>query len=257
MKRKTALITGGSRGIGRGIAEALGGPEWTVVINYRSNTQAAEETLDLVREAGGEGFCIPADISDLKEHEALIAAIMEKTGRLDLLVNNAGIAPLQRTDMLKVAPESFDEVMNTNLRGPFFLTQRVGETMIDLVKRKSVEAPKIINIGSLSAVTATTTRAEYCISKAGISMMTSLCAVRLAEYGINVYEIRPGIIKTDMTAGVQEKYDRLIADGLTLVPRWGKPEDIGKIVAAIAGNLLPYSTGEIINVDGGFHVSRL
>jgi len=257
MNSKLALVTGASRGIGRGIAEALGRSGWTVAINYKTNRQAAEETLGLVTKAGGRGFCVPADISDLSEHEKLINTVMEKGGRVDLLVNNAGIAPRQRRDMLKVSPESFDEVMAANLRGPFFLTQRIAETMINHAARNAEEAPKIINIGSVSAFTATTTRAEYCLSKAGVSMMTSLWAARLAEYGINVYEIRPGIIDTDMTAGVKEKYDRLIAGGLTLIPRWGKPEDIGKLTAAIADGLLPYSTGEIITVDGGFHVQRL
>jgi NAD(P)-dependent dehydrogenase (short-subunit alcohol dehydrogenase family) len=257
MKRKTALVTGGSRGIGRGIAAALAGRGWTVAINFRTNLQAAEESLEQVKKAGGDGFCIQADIGNLDEHERLIQGVLERTERIDLLVNNAGVGPRKRTDMLDLAPEQYDQVMKTNLRGPFFLTQKIASIMIDLIEQKRIDSPKIINISSISAETPSVNRGEYCISKAGISMMTKLLAVRLSEYGINVYEIRPGITKTDMTAKVQEKYDRLIAEGLTLIPRWGLPEDIGKIAAAIADDLLPYSTGESINVDGGFHVSRL
>lgn len=257
MKKKVALVTGGSRGIGSGIAVALAKLKWTVVINYLSNRMEAEKTLARVKKAGGDGFCLPSDIANLDLHENLVSSILNREGRIDLLINNAGMAPANRTDILQVSPESYDEVMNTNLRGPFFLTQRVASAMIKLVEKHKETAPKIINIGSISSAAATITRGEYCISKAGLSMMTNLWAARLAEYGIHVYEIRPGITETDMTLGVKEKYDRLIAEGLTLIPRWGKPEDIGKAVTAIAENLLPYSTGETIHVDGGFHVSRL
>jgi NAD(P)-dependent dehydrogenase (short-subunit alcohol dehydrogenase family) len=175
-----------------------------------------------------------------------------------LLVNNAGMGPRQRVDMLQVGEASYDEVMTTNLKGPFFLTQMVSNTMIRLLKEEKISSPKIVNIGSISAYTSSPARAEYCISKAGLGMMTLLFADRLAEYGINVYELRPGIIETDLTSVVKDKYDRLILEeGITPIRRWGQPEDIGKAVVAIAEGLLPFSTGEIINVDGGFHISRL
>jgi NAD(P)-dependent dehydrogenase (short-subunit alcohol dehydrogenase family) len=255
---KVALITGASRGIGRGIAEALAAHGWNIGINYRSDQHSAEETKAAVAAKGGTGFCVPADIGQIAEHESLVQAVMDHYGRIDLLVNNAGMAPRTRMDMLVVTQESYDEVMRTNLKGPFFLTQRVAQKMIALIESKTIDAPQIINIGSISGSASSPNRAEYCISKAGLTMTTHLWAHRLAEYGINVYEIRPGIIETDMTANVKEKYDRLILqEGLTLLPRWGKSEDVGKAVAAIAEGMFPYSTGEIINVDGGFNVSRL
>jgi NAD(P)-dependent dehydrogenase (short-subunit alcohol dehydrogenase family) len=257
MKNKVALVTGASRGIGRGIAESLGERGWTVAINYHSNSPAAEETLASVKKAGGDGFCIRADVGCLDDHASLVQTVLDKAGRIDLLVNNAGVAPRQRADMLEVSPQSFDEVMQTNLRGPFFLTQAVAQAMIRLLEKKKTESPKIITITSVSARAVSPERAEYCMSKAGLSMMSALWAARLAAHGIHVYEIRPGIIETDMTSGVAAKYDRMIADGLTLIPRWGLPRDIGKAVVALAEDALPYSTGEVIHVDGGFHVPRL
>ena len=254
---RVALVTGGSRGIGRGIAVALGTCGWQVVINYRAARAAAEETRAAVETAGGVGYPVQADIGQVEEHAGLVRAALDRFGRLDLLVNNAGMAPRQRVDMLQTSPESYDEVMRTNLRGPFFLTQRVANEMIALLASGAIQDPKIVNISSISAVASNVDRAEYCLSKAGVSMMTALWANRLAEYGINVYEIRPGVIATDMTAGVKAKYDRLLLEeGMTLLPRWGQPEDVGKAVAAIALEMLPYSTGEVIHVDGGFHVSR-
>ena len=185
-------------------------------------------------------------------------AALDRYGRIDLLVNNAGVGPRERVDMLQVGEASYDEVMAINLKGPFFLTQRVANEMIDLVRQAKIQRPKIVNISSISAYTSSPARAEYCLSKAGLSMMTALWADRLAEFGINVYEIRPGIIQTDLTSVVKDKYDRLILDeGLTPIRRWGQPEDVGKAVVAIAQDLLPFSTGEVINVDGGFHLSRL
>ncbi len=254
---KVALVTGAGRGIGRGIAESLAERGWTLAINYRADGQAAEAALAAVRQAGADGFLLRADVSCLDEHESLVRSVLDRTGRIDLLVNNAGMAPRRREDMLRMTPQSYDEVMQTNLRGPFFLTQRVAQTMIGLIEGKVVESPQIITISSISAVTASTNRAEYCLSKAGLSMMSTLWAARLAEYGIRVYEIRPGIVETDMTAGVHEKYDRLIADGLTPIRRWGRPRDVGQAVVALAEGLFPYSTGEVLHVDGGLHVPRL
>ncbi len=255
---KVALITGASRGIGRGIAEALAPRGWRIVINYRANREAAEATRAAVEERGGTALCIQADIGQLADHERLVQETLEHFHRLDLLVNNAGMAPRRRVDMLQVAPESYDEVLQTNLKGPFFLTQRVAHEMIRQVEAQTVEAPKIVNLGSISAIATSLNRAEYCLSKAGLAMLSLLWAHRLAEYGINVYELRPGIIETDMTAGAKEKYDRLIRQGeATLLRRWGQPADVGQVVAAIAEGLLPYSTGEVIYVDGGLHVPRL
>jgi NAD(P)-dependent dehydrogenase (short-subunit alcohol dehydrogenase family) len=179
--------------------------------------------------------------------------------RLDLLVNNAGIAPLVRVDVLEAGEESFDRVLDVNLKGPFFLTQAAARWMLEQTNVRGAMAPrpKIVNISSVSAYTASLNRAEYCISKAGLSMMTQVFAARLAPQGINVYEIRPGIIATDMTGPVKAKYDQLIADGLTPIERWGNPDDVGKAVAALAQDLFPFSTGEVLNVDGGFHLRRL
>lgn len=258
MKDCVAIVTGGSRGIGRGVVLALVQHGWRVVINYRSNQEAAIETQKMVEAAGGSALILQADIANLEDTRSLASGALDHFGRLDLLVNNAGMAPRQRVDMLQVSEGSYDEVMNVNLKGPFFLTQLVANQMIDLVNKGKIDGPKIVNISSISAYTSSPARAEYCISKAGLSMTTSLWADRLSEYGINVYEIRPGIIQTDLTAVVKDKYDRMILqEKLTPIKRWGQPEDIGKAIAAIAEGLFPFSTGEVINVDGGFHLSRL
>ena len=257
MTSKVALVTGAGRGIGRGIALALAERGWHVVINYRGNHSAAEDVLRIVKEVGGAGWLIQADISLAEDRQRLIAETLEHFGRLDLLVNNAGMAPRQRLDILEVGENSYDEVLAVNLKGPFFLTQQAARVMIDLLAAGVVEAPRIINISSISAYTSSPNRGEYCLSKAGIGMMTALFADRLADYGIGVYEIRPGVIETDMTGPVKEKYDQLIADGLTPIKRWGQPEDVAKAVVAIAEDLFPFSTGEVFNVDGGFHLRRL
>ena len=255
---RVALVTGSSRGIGRGIATALAERGWHLVINYSRDQAAAKATQLEVEALGTSAHVVQADLADLSDLDRLVSAALKGYGRIDLLVNNAGIGPRKRVDMLKVSEESYDEVMTVNLKGPFFLTQRVANEMIAQVERGEIENPKIVNISSISAYTSSPERAEYCISKAGMSMMTALWADRLAEYGINVYEIRPGITQTDLTAVVKDKYDRLIYEqGLTPIRRWGQPEDVGKAVVAIADDLLPFSTGEIINVDGGFHLSRL
>ena len=198
-----------------------------------------------------------ADVTSAVDRERLIDETLNTFGRMDLLVNNAGIGPRQRLDILEISEQSMNEVLAVNLIGPFFLTQLVARKMVNLVDQKKVVHPKIVNIGSISAFTSSISRAEYCISKAGVSMSTLLYADRLAKHGINVYEIRPGIIETPMTAVVKEKYDKLIAEGLTPIQRWGQPEDIGKAITAIAEGYLPFSTGQIINVDGGFHIQRL
>lgn len=257
MADQAALITGAGRGIGRGIALALAEKGWNIVVNYRSNAQAASETVEMVKQAGGDGLAVQANIAEAADREQLVDETVGSFGRIDLLVNNAGMAPRARTDILEVSEESYDEVMAVNLKGPFFLTQTVASTMVEQKQLGLIDAPKIINIGSLSSYTSSPSRPEYCLSKAGLSMMTALYADRLAEYGINVYEIRPGIIETDMTSVVKEKYDTLIGEGLTPIRRWGQPDDIARAVVAIAEGLFPFSTGEIINVDGGFHLRRL
>jgi len=258
MPGKIAIVTGGSRGIGRGIVLALAQHGWSSVINYRGNLAAAEDTKKSVERLGETGECIQGDVAIKTDRERLVRDALARFGRIDLLVNNAGMGPRQRVDMIQVSEASYDEVMATNLKGPFFLTQLVAREMIRLVQSEQIQNPKIINISSISAYTSSPSRAEYCISKAGLSMLTALWADRLAEYGINVYEIRPGIIATDLTSVVKDKYDHLILEeGITPIRRWGQPEDIGKAVAAIAQGLLPFSTGEVINVDGGFHLSRL
>ncbi len=257
-EEQVAIVTGSSRGIGRGIALSLAECGWQIVVNYRSNSVAAEEVQKAVEAAGGGALLVQADMASRDDLDKLVDAALSKYGHIDLLVNNAGVGPRQRVDMLQVGEESYNEVMDINLKGPFFLTQRVANEMITLVKSDPIREPKIINISSISAYTSSPPRAEYCISKAGMSMMTKLWADRLAEYRINVYEIRPGIIATDLTSVVKEKYDRLILDeGLTPIKRWGTPEDVGKAVLAIAEGLFPFSTGEVINVDGGFHLHRL
>jgi 3-oxoacyl-[acyl-carrier protein] reductase len=259
MNERTALVTGASRGIGRAIAVALARQGWSVAINYRGNVEAAVETRMLVEQTGGRGVIIQADVAQADERNHLVEQTLSSFGRIDLLVNNAGMGPRQRMDILETTEASYDEVMAVNLKGPFFLTQRVARVMIELLQAQAIERPKIINIGSVSAYASSVNRAEYCLSKAGIAMMTALYADRLAdaERGINVYEIRPGIIETDMTSVAQAKYDRLIADGLTPIRRWGQPDDVARAVVAIAQDQLPFSTGEVINVDGGFHLRRL
>jgi 3-oxoacyl-[acyl-carrier protein] reductase len=255
---KVAIVTGSSRGIGRGIALQLAEHGWHIVINYHTNRAAAETVCQEVKKVGASASVIQADMGDFASLNRLVDVTLDKLGRIDLLVNNAGVAPKERTDILKVGADSYDRVMSINLKGPFFLTQRVGNEMVKLQCEGVVQNPKIINISSISAYASSPSRAEYCLSKAGMGMMTALWADRLAEYGILVYEIRPGIIETDMTAGVKDKYDQLIFnEDLTPLHRWGKPEDVGLAVAALAEGMLPFSTGEVINVDGGFHLRHL
>ncbi len=260
-QERIALLTGGSRGIGRAIVEALAKAGWTVIFSYHHNAAAAQEVTRALEEIGRPGLSVQADTASAANRERLVNAALETYGGIDLLVNNAGMAPRQRADLLEVGEPSYDEVMATNLKGPFFLTQRVARVMVEQVRAQpdlpADRRPKIINIGSLSADTSSTNRGEYCLSKAGLGMLTLLFADRLAGEGILVYEVRPGIIATDMTARVQEKYDRLIEEGLLPVPRWGQPEDVARAVVALAGGAMPYSTGEVINVDGGFHMKRL
>ncbi len=262
---QVALITGASRGIRRGIALELARLGFDLTINFAGNEGAARDTAATclaTATAAGKAIRVEicqADISLTADRRKLIDFTRSTFGRLDLLVNNAGVAPNVRADILEAGEESFDRLMNINVKGPYFLTQLATNWMLEQFRdpKSEIRNPKIITISSISAYTASTNRGDYCIAKAALSMLTPLFASRLAEHGINVYEIRPGVIATDMTGPVKEKYDKLIADGLTPIHRWGTPEDIGRAVAAIAQNLLPFSTGEVINVDGGFHLRRL
>jgi len=268
MSKHTAIVTGGSRGIGRGIAVGLGRLGSNVVINYNSNADAADEAATLVKDAGGQAVTVQCNIASTDDHAKLLDAASDAFGPVTLLVNNAGVAPKVREDVLDMPEESYDFVMDTNLKGPFLLTQRVAKHMIAEVASGQWPvgsggekiAPAIVNISSISAYTAHVNRGEYSLSKAGMAMMTQVFAARLAEHGINVYEVRPGIIATDMTGGVKEKYDKLILEderGITPIRRWGQPDDIAKAVAAIAEGRFPFSTGEVFNVDGGFHMKTL
>jgi 3-oxoacyl-[acyl-carrier protein] reductase len=257
MNKKVAIITGAGRGIGRGIASQLSQSEWIVVITDAGSLENQEETLDLVRSGGSDGLVIPGDITIAEDRKRIVEMTIKAFGRIDLLVNNAGVGPRVRMDMLEMPEESMREVMNVNLFGTFFLTQVVANYMMRLIHEEKMHIGKIINIGSISAYTSSTSRAEYCISKAAVSMTTTLFADRLAEEKINVFEIRPGIIRTPMTETVKDKYDKLIAEGITPIKRWGEPEDIGKAVLAIAEDYFPFSTGQVFNVDGGFHIKRL
>jgi len=259
---KVALVTGAGRGIGRGIALALAKDGFIVAGNGRSfNPEDPKKGLfevkKTIEQAGGSFFPIKADVSLSEDRQYMVNAIIQKYGRIDVLVNNAGVAPLKRLDMLETTKESYDRVMNINLKGPFFLTQMIANKMIEYKMKNPKAESRIIFITSISVYFSSPSRAEYCISKAGLSNVSTLFAHRLAEYGINVYEIRPGITATDMTSGVKEKYDKLIREGLVPQNRWGTPEDIGRSVAALARGDFPYATGSVIEASGGMQIHRL
>jgi 3-oxoacyl-[acyl-carrier protein] reductase len=255
-----ALVTGASRGIGRGIALELAKAGGRVAINYAGNAEAAAEALLLVKAAGGDGFIVQGDVAVAADRERMVAETVRQFGRIDVLVNNAGVAPKVRADLLDAGEESFDRLFAINLKGPFFLSQLVAKRMLQQAPDAEGFRGRIVNITSISVYTASINRGDYCMVKAGLAMMTKLFADRLANDGINVYEIRPGVIATDMTGGVKEKYDKLIIHderGITPIRRWGKPEDIGRAVRAIAEDRFPFSTGACFDVDGGFHLQRL
>ena len=256
-KGKVALVTGGARGIGLGIALKLADAGFTIAISGRRLLEQVQPALDEIKKCSPASIYVQADVSVGADRARLLLHVEESFGRLDVLVNNAGIAPRVRADILDAREESFDELIATNLKGPYFLTQAVAASMI----RQHASDPQvhraIINISSVSAAVASVNRGDYCISKAGIAMATRLWAVRLAEYGIGVYEVRPGIIESDMTAGVREKYDALIEGGLLLEKRWGTPEDVGSAVCLLASGELPYATGSVLVIDGGLTLQRL
>ncbi|MEN6385219.1 MAG: 3-ketoacyl-ACP reductase [Phycisphaerales bacterium] len=260
MKDKpVAIVTGASRGIGKAVAKELAQSGFDIVINYcdfKDGKADDSAALQTGKEINGCKIC-RGDISRAKDRIKLVEFTKENFGRCDLLMNNAGVAPAKRTDILEATEESFDRVLNINLKGPYFLTQLVANWMIEQKKQFPARNFRIVNTASMSSYTSSPARGEYCVSKAGVSMMTMLYADRLAEFNIGVFEIRPGIIMTDMTSVVKEKYDKLIAEGITPIKRWGLPEDIAKAVGAIAEGRLDFSTGQVINVDGGFHFRRL
>jgi 3-oxoacyl-[acyl-carrier protein] reductase len=256
------LVTGSSRGLGRGVAEVLAGAGFSVAIHYASNQNAARETADectrLAKNPAQKFIPVGGNIGVAADRHRLFSEVLAGYGHLDALVNNAGIAPRIRADITEATEDIFDEVLNVNLKGPYFLSQLAARYWLDNPgKCRLAGGYKLLFVTSLSANTASTNRGEYCISKAGLAMATQLWAVRLADAGVQVLEIRPGIMATDMTSGVKDKYDKLLADGLVPQKRWGTPHDVGLAVKSILDGHFPFSTGDVINVDGGFHLRRL
>ena len=252
---KNVLITGGSRGIGLGIARELAKAGCNLAINGVREVKSVTEVLEELEELGAKKviYC-QGNIAVPKERERIVVQVLEAFDQLHVLVNNAGVGPQKRLDLLQTTEESYDRVMDINLKGPFFLTQKIAQHMIE---RSSENVSCIINISSISATMGSVNRGEYCLSKAGMSMMTKLFATKLGEYNIPVYEVRPGVIETDMTAKVLQKYQEMINEGLTLQSRIGSPQDVGKAVLALIEGKFPYSTGQVIMVDGGLTIPRL
>ncbi|MEM8947610.1 MAG: 3-ketoacyl-ACP reductase [Planctomycetota bacterium] len=254
---RIALVTGGSRGLGLGIAKQLASDGFKLAINGRKPASEVTGVVEELQALGTEAIYVSADVSDADSRMAMLAEIRRVYGRLDVLINNAGIAPLDRADILDASEESFERLMEVNLQGPYFLTQAVAKWMIDQRVATDGFAGVIVNISSVSAELASVNRGEYCISKAGVAMATKLWAMRLAEYGIQVYEVRPGIFRTDMTDAVRDKYDALLQNGLTLDPRWGEPAELGQAVSLLVSGKLSYATGNVLTVDGGLTLPRL
>lgn len=255
--KQVALVTGGSRGIGLGIVKQLALLGFDLAINGVRPEKDITDVLESIKALGADVIYCPGNVAITADRRKILQQVKSHYQRINILVNNAGIAPRERRDILSTSEESFDEVLATNLKSNYFLTQDVANWMIEQKNTEPDYSACIINISSISATVASVNRGEYCISKAGISMATQLFAVRLGEYNIPVYEVRPGIISTDMTAGVKEKYDKLINDGLCVQQRWGLPEDVGKCVGALAMGSFPYSTGQVFMVDGGLTIARL
>lgn len=259
IEQKVALVTGGSRGIGAAICQELARAGYAVLVNFNENLGAAEETRQKIEALGATAEICQADVTAKSHRDLLVEFTMERFGRIDLLVNNAGIAPAERKDILETDESSFDRVLHANLRAPYFLTQRVAREMIGLIEAKSITGATIVNISSLRSYTTAKNYGEYCISKAGVSMVTKLFAVRLAEFGIGVFEVCPGIIETDMTSAqrVRDYYDEKLAAGMAPINRWGRPEEVALAVGAVARGQFPFSTGMVLHVDGGWHLREL
>jgi 3-oxoacyl-[acyl-carrier protein] reductase len=255
--RKVALITGGSRGIGLGIARELASSGFDLVICGRRAADQVTGAIDELQSLGSQVHYSQADVSLRADRARLLDEIQNRFGRLDVLVNNAGVAPQQRADILDAGEESFDSLIAINLKAPYFLTQAVARWMIRRGQAEPAFRGCVINVSSVSATVASVNRGDYCVSKAGLAMGSKLWAARLAEFGIDVYEVRPGVVATDMTVGVKEKYDALIAAGLTVERRWGQPSDVGKAVAMLARGELSYATGQVLVIDGGLTLERL
>jgi NAD(P)-dependent dehydrogenase (short-subunit alcohol dehydrogenase family) len=255
--RRVALVTGGTRGIGLGIARALAGGGFDLALCGRRDEAEVAAPLAELRGTGAAVHYVRADVGERADRLRLVSEVRERLGRLHVLVNNAGVAPRVRADLLEAAEDSFERLLRINLQGPYFLTQAVARWMLEQRQADAAWAGAVVFVTSTSATVASTSRGEYCVSKAGLAMASRLWAARLAEAGIPVYEVRPGIIRTDMTAVVAEKYDRLIGEGLVPQGRWGTPEDVGRVVAALARGDAPYSTGAVIAVDGGLTIPRL
>jgi 3-oxoacyl-[acyl-carrier protein] reductase len=255
--KKTALITGGSRGIGFGIAKALAKEGYNLAINGVRDEENASGALEELRLLGAEVLYCQGSIASAEDREKIIDKAYSVFGQINLLVNNAGIAPRVRMDLLETTPENYQEVLTTNLEGPFFFTQNIARKMVHARQNNHAFEATIIFVTSISATVVSTNRGEYCVSKAGLAMTSALFAVRMAEYNIPVFEIRPGVIATDMTSKVQDKYDALFESGMALQPRWGTPDDVGKAVASLTRGDFPYSTGQVIHVDGGMLIDRL
>src|SRR5688572_11229141 len=255
--RKVALVTGGSRGIGLGVAKALAQSGFDVAINGRRGPVDVAPVVAELKSLGIDALYCQADVAELADHGRMLDEVRARYGRLDVLVNNAGVAPEVRADVLDATPESFDRLIRINLRGPYFLTQAAARWMVEQRKPDPSFRGCVVNVTSVSATQASINRGDYCMSKAGLAMATRLWAMRLAEFGIDVYEVRPGVVATDMTAAVKAKYDAMIAAGLTLENRWGTPDDVGRAVALLARGELTYATGQVLTIDGGLSLPRL
>lgn len=254
---KTAFITGGTRGIGLGVSTELAKKGFDLAINGLRNETGVMPVLDELKKYGNRVIYQRGDISSCEDRKRMVTSVLEQFGKINVLVNNAGISPPVRKDILEATEENFSAVMKVNLQGPYFLTQLVANKMIENKRQWKNDFFCIINISSVSATVASIDRGEYCMSKAGLAMATKLWAARLGGSGISVYEIRPGIIRTDMTTGVQEKYDLLFRQGIAIQQRWGTPEDVGRVAASMAMGNMPYSTGQVVLVDGGMTIARL
>ena len=257
MNNRTALVTGGTRGIGLGIARALAREHWDLMLGGVRPEGDVTGVLDHLRQHGGAVHYVAADLAKPDDRAHLLAVVRARFGAVNALVNNAGRAPSVRADLLEESEEHFEALLRTNLQGPYFLTQAIARDQVERRRTDSSFEASIVFITSVSAEMASPSRGEYCVSKAGLSMAARLFAARLAEHGVPVYDVRPGIIATDMTAAVHEAYDRRIADGLVPERRWGGPDDVGRVVAAVVRGDLPYATGSVINVDGGLSIPRL
>ena len=255
--KRIALVTGGSRGIGLGIAQELARSGFDIAINGRREAGDVANSIQSIEALGAQVVYCRGDVTSAEERTFILNDIRKRFGRLDVLVNNAGVAPSTRADILEADEASFDRLIEINLKGPYFLTQSAAKWMVEQHKSDGNFRGCIVNVSSVSATVASVNRGDYCISKAGIAMATQLWAARLTEFGIDVFEVRPGIIATDMTAGVKEKYDRLIESGLLLDKRWGTPVDVGKTIAALARGDIPYAPGQVLVIDGGLTLQRL